>query len=175
MASSVNQFITANGFARCEVYNAPMNLGRLIEQKLKEAHEAGKFDNLPRKGRLDLSEDDGVPEDERLAMHLLKSNDFLPAWIEEDKALRDKLAEARSALYRAYAWRRRRLAQATQASERNRIEREWERARTKFERDVEEINRDIFHFNLRAPSSAVHRLPLRLQEEYARLERVVND
>ncbi len=152
-----------------------MNLGRLIEQKLKEAREAGQFDNLPRKGRLDLSEDDGAPEDERLAMHLLKANDFLPAWIEEDKALRERLAAARGALYRAYAWRRLRLARAAHASERSRIEREWERARAKFEREVEEINRDIFHFNLRAPSSAVHRLPLRLREEYDRLERMAND
>ncbi|GIV84547.1 MAG: hypothetical protein KatS3mg052_1554 [Candidatus Roseilinea sp.] len=152
-----------------------MNFSRLIEQKLKEAREAGQFDNLPQKGRLDLGEDDGVQEDERLAMHLLKSNDVLPAWIEEDKALREKLAAARGALYRAYAWRRLRLAQATQASERSRIEREWERARAKFEREVEEINRDIFHFNLRAPSSVVHRLPLRLREEYDRLRRAAND
>lgn len=152
-----------------------MDLSRLIEQKLREACEAGKFDNLPRRGRLDLSEDDLVPEDERLAMRLLKSNDFLPAWIEEDKALREKLANARGALYRAYAWRHRRLARVMQPDERDRIEREWARARAKFEHDVEEINRDIFHFNLRAPLSVVHRLPLRLREEYARLERMMEE
>jgi hypothetical protein len=149
-----------------------MNLGRLVEQKLQEAREAGAFDHLPRRGRLDLGDDAGIPEEERLAMHLLKSNDLLPAWIEEDKALRSRLVEARAALYRAYAWRCRRLAQTSHPEDRRRIEQEWSQARKQFEQDVAEINRDIFHFNLRAPSMAVHRLPLRLQEEYERLERL---
>lgn len=152
-----------------------MNFGRLVEHKLQEAREQGKFDHLPRKGRLDLSEEDAVPEDERLAVHLLKSNDVLPAWIEDDKMLREKLTNARGALYHAYVRRSRRLAQAAHAGERDRIEREWQQARMKFERDVEEINRDIFHFNLRAPSPSVYRLPLRLHEEYARLERMMRD
>ncbi len=152
-----------------------MNLGQLIEQKLKEARESGVFDNLPRKGRLDLGENEGIPEDERLAMHLLKTNGFLPAWIEEDKALRAKLLEARRALYRAYAWRRRRLSQADSAGERNRIEQEWRRACARFEQAVADINRDIFHFNLRAPSTAVQRLPLRVREEYERLEKMTRE
>ncbi len=49
------------------------------------------------------------------------------------------------------------------------MEQAWLRARAQFEQAVAEINRDIFHFNLRAPSPAVQRLPLRLQEEYERL------
>ena len=180
----MNQFIIAAEFRAprnfaagasirpVRLYNADMNLGRLIERKLQEAREAGAFDHLPRKGRLDLGDDTGVPEDERLAMHMLKSNDLLPAWIEEDKALRAKLVEARGALYRAYVWRRRRLAQTSHPEDRKRIEQEWGQARRLFEQNIAEINRDIFHFNLRAPSTAVHRLPLRLQEEYERLERM---
>lgn len=149
-----------------------MDLGRLIERKLAEARDAGAFDHLPRKGPLDLDDNSSVPEDERLAMHVLRSNDVLPEWIEEDKAVRAKLDEARAAIGRAYRWRQRHLARAQSAEERIRIEREWHRARAKFERDVEEINRDIFHYNLRAPSPAVQRLPLRLSEEYERLERM---
>lgn len=154
-----------------------MNLGRLIEKKLQEAREAGKFDHLPQKGALDLSDDAGVPEDQRLAMHLLKSNGFLPDWIEDDKALREKLSAARENLYRAFVWRQRQLtqAQAQSVEKRAQIERRWNEARTKFEVNVAAINKDIFNFNLRAPSIAVHRLPLRLKEEYERLERKAPD
>jgi hypothetical protein len=102
-------------------------------------------------------------------MHILKSNDALPAWIEEDKALREKVATARSALRRAYLWRQQRLAASDDPAERQRVEQAWLQARARFEQAVNEINRDIFHFNLRAPSLTVQRLPLRLQEEYARL------
>jgi DnaJ family protein C protein 28 len=150
-----------------------MDLGRLIEKKLQEAREAGAFDALPRKGQLDLGEEDGTPEAERLAMHLLKSNGFAPAWIEDDKALRDKLFGARSGLYRAHLRRQRVLKSAEEAADRMRAEEEWKAARARFEKSIEEINRDIFHFNLRAPSIAVHRMPLRVSEEYERLDKEV--
>lgn len=146
-----------------------MDLGRLIEKKLQEARESGAFDRLPRKGRLDLGDDDYVSEDERLAMHLLKSNGFLPEWIEEDKALREKLQASRAALARAYARHERRHASAADASDRAHAEHEWQAARARFEASIAEINRDIFHFNLRAPSLAVQRLPLRASEEYCKL------
>jgi hypothetical protein len=148
-----------------------VNLGHLFERKWKAAHEAGELAGLPRKGRLELDEDAHIPEDERLAMHVLKSNDALPAWIEEDKALREKVVAARRMLRHAYLWRQQRLAASGDPAERRRIEQIWLRARAQFEQAVAEINRDIFHFNLRAPASSVQRLPLRLAEEYERLAR----
>ncbi|MCS6773160.1 MAG: DUF1992 domain-containing protein [Anaerolineae bacterium] len=148
-----------------------MTWSRLVERLLAEAHERGAFSGLPRKGALTLDEDGFIPEDERLAVHLLKSSDALPAWIEEDKALRDKILSARDALVRAYRRRQQRLCTAQTPEARSAVEAEWDRARAQFERAVAEINKDIFEFNLRAPSAVVHRLPLRLSEEYARLER----
>jgi len=147
-----------------------VNLGYLFERKWQAAREAGTLADLPQKGRLDLDDDALIPEEERLGMHILKSNDALPAWIEDDKALREKVAAARSALRRAYRWRQQRLATSNDPADRQRVEQAWLRARTQFEQAVAEINRDIFHFNLRVPSLAVQRLPLRLQEEYKRLE-----
>ena len=147
-----------------------MNLRHLFERKWQAAREAGALAGLPQKGRLDLDDDALIPEEERLGTHLLKSNDALPAWIEDDRALREKVAAARDALRRAYRWRQRRLATSDDPAERRRVEQAWLRARAQFEQAVAEINRDIFHFNLRAPSPAVQRLPLRLQEEYERLE-----
>jgi hypothetical protein len=150
-----------------------MDLGRLIEKKLQEARESGAFDRLPRKGRLDLGDDDATPADERLAMHLLKSNGFLPEWIEDDKAVREKVHAARADLYRAFVRRQRAFADAEGAADRTRAEEQWKVARARFEASIAEINRDIFNFNLRAPSLAVHRMPLRASEEYQKL-RILN-
>jgi hypothetical protein len=151
-----------------------MDWGKLIERKLQEAHEAGVFDALSRKGQLDLDDDAHVPEEDRLAMRLLKNNNMAPAWIEEDKGVREKLYAARESISRAYARRLTLLAQAGSAGERMAIEDEWKLAQTRFARSVDEINKDIFNFNLRAPSLAVQRLPLRLSEEMEKLERAAS-
>lgn len=152
-------------------YNAGMDWGRLIERKLKEARDAGAFDALSRKGQIDLDDDAHVPEEDRLAMRLLKSNNMVPAWIEDDKALREKLFAARANVTRAHARQLMQLSKAQTAGERMDIEDEWKCAWDRFARSVEEINKDIFDFNLRAPATSVQRLPLRLSEEMARLKR----
>lgn len=152
-------------------YNAGMDWGRLIERKLQEARDAGAFDVLSRKGQIDLDDDTHVPEEDRLAMRLLKNNNLAPAWIEDDKALREKLFAARANIARAHARRLTRLSKAQTASERIDIEDEWKCAWDRFTRNIEEINKDIFDFNLRAPATSVQRLPLRLSEEMARLKR----
>jgi hypothetical protein len=148
-----------------------MDWGKLIERKLQEARDAGAFDALSRKGQLDLDDDAHVPEEDRLAMRLLKNNNMAPAWIEDDKALREKLFAARESVTRAYARRLTLLQKAETAGERMAIEDEWKLAKDRFARSVEEMNKDIFNFNLRAPSLVVQRLPLRLSEEMEKLER----
>jgi hypothetical protein len=151
-----------------------MDWGRLIERKLQEAREAGVFDRLSRNGELDLDDDAHVPEEDRMAMRLLKNNNMAPAWIEEDKGVREKLFAARESVTRAYARRLTMLANAETAGERMAIEDEWKLARDRFARSVDEINKDIFNFNLRAPSLAVQRMPLRLSEEMDKLERAAS-
>ncbi len=146
-----------------------MNFKHLVERLLREAQERGDFTRLPRMGRIELDDDALVPEDERLAVHVLKSNDMAPAWIEEDKALRERLAQGRAALRHAWERYQHALQHAQTYTERSRAEQDWQRAKQQFESLVEELNRDIFHFNLRAPSHLVQRLPLRLSEEYARI------
>lgn len=150
-----------------------MDWGKLIERKLQEARDAGAFDALSRKGPLDLDDDAHVPEEDRLAMRLLKNNNMAPAWIEDDKALREKLFVARESITRAYARRLTLLQHAETAGERMAIDDAWKLATERFARSVEEINKDIFNFNLRAPSLAVQRMPLRLSEEMEKLERAV--
>jgi hypothetical protein len=56
-----------------------MSFERVAEQKIREAIEAGAFDNLPNAGaRLDLEEYFAMPEDVRMAYSVLKSANCLP-------------------------------------------------------------------------------------------------
>jgi hypothetical protein len=92
-----------------------MDVDRLVESKIREAQEQGLFDNLAPRGQLGFEDESGVPEDMRMAFRMLKSQGMAPDWIEQDKALRSRMDEARQALARTWAWRRRQLNQATDA------------------------------------------------------------
>ncbi len=55
----------------------------VIEQRIEEAARRGEFDDLPGAGRpLELDEDRLVPEDLRVAYHILKNAGFVPPEIQ---------------------------------------------------------------------------------------------
>ncbi len=52
---------------------------RVVEEKIRDAQETGAFDNLPGKGKpLELEDLSLVPEELRMAYHLLKNAHLLP-------------------------------------------------------------------------------------------------
>src|SRR5215510_13997232 len=56
-----------------------ITLDTLIEQRIREAQEAGEFDDLPGAGApLALEDDALVPEELRVAYRLLKNAGFVP-------------------------------------------------------------------------------------------------
>lgn len=60
-----------------------MSLGKFIEEKIKQAIDAGEFDNLRGAGKpLDLNAYFDAPPDVRAGYSLLKSNDFIPEEVE---------------------------------------------------------------------------------------------
>ena len=60
-----------------------MSLGRFIEEQIRNAIEAGEFDNLEGAGRpLDLDSYFATPEDLRMGYSVLKSNKFVPAEVD---------------------------------------------------------------------------------------------
>ncbi len=143
-----------------------MDWGKLIENKIREAQDAGEFDRLPKTGQITGDDESSVPEDMRLAVHMLKSQGFAPDWIEQDKALRQLLTEVRHNVVRSWLWYRARMEQTTTAADRIAAEDDWKRARERFEKAIAQLNKDVFNHNLRVPSIQLQRLPLRLSEEY---------
>jgi hypothetical protein len=61
---------------------------RIVEERIREAQKEGAFDNLPGKGKPIVLEDMSmVPEDLRVAYHLLKNAHVLPPEAELQKEI----------------------------------------------------------------------------------------
>jgi hypothetical protein len=91
---------------------------RVVEEKIRAAQEAGEFDNLPGRGKpLELEDWSEVPEDLRVAYHVLKNAGVLPPEAQlrkEIHTLQDLLkyveeGEDRAALAKSIAWKMIRL------------------------------------------------------------------
>ncbi|HYX29774.1 MAG TPA: DUF1992 domain-containing protein [Pyrinomonadaceae bacterium] len=73
----------------------------LIERKIREAMEAGDFDDLAGSGEpIDLTENPFEDPDWRTAHRLLRDAGFAPPWIEERKDIDAALEAARTVLAR---------------------------------------------------------------------------
>ena len=127
----------------------------LIDRQIREAQEAGAFDDLPFHGERIPLEDDSAAGDWALAHHVLKNAKMVPPWIATDREVRD-LLERRDAI----------LERAPRSSAIGR-----ERDRAELTRVVEAANRAITILNAEAPTDRQHRRPLRLDEELGRLAR----
>ncbi len=129
----------------------------LVEQKIQEAMAEGAFDNLPGQGKpLALNSNPYLEPGQELAYGLLKNNNFAPAWIEQDKAIRHELAEARQTLRRVW--------------EQDPDETTWQAAITRFEPRLTSLNRKIKDFNLTVPLLSSQRSLLRLADEIRRAQ-----
>ena len=64
---------------RCERDEYLSNFWRIAEERIREAQQAGLFDDLPGKGKpLELEDLSWVPEELRIGYHVLKNAHVLP-------------------------------------------------------------------------------------------------
>ena len=153
-----------------------MRWDRIIEQKIRDAQEQGKFNNLRGKGQpLNLDENPYEDPAWQAANQLLKENGFRPEWLEADVTLREKLAQARQALTRTRDWRAEQLellgvrADASAVEQRALVQDEWRRALTRFRETLAEVNKGIARLNLMVPSTRFQRLKLDVDAEEQRI------
>ncbi len=67
-----------------------MSLGKFIEEQIRNAIEAGEFDNLEGAGKpIDLDSYFATPEDLRMGYSVLKSNKFVPAEVDMLREIRE--------------------------------------------------------------------------------------
>jgi hypothetical protein len=73
----------------------------LTERLIREAQEAGQFDDLPGHGRRLELEDDALEGEMALAHHVLRNAGAAPPWIEVDKEVRELQARIDALILRA--------------------------------------------------------------------------
>jgi DnaJ family protein C protein 28 len=139
----------------------------LIDKKIREAMEQGEFDNLAGKGEpIDLSENPFEDPDWRTAHRLLRNAGFAPAWIEQRKDIDAELAAARSDLARAGTV----LQNARRTEHERSATVRWEKAVDSFRNKVNELNRRINAWNLKAPGVGFHRKRIDIEQEIERIQ-----
>ena len=127
----------------------------LMERQIREAMEAGAFDDLPHRGERLPLEDDSLAGEWAMAHRMLKNAGVAPPWIESDKVARAALDQLDGLLRRA---------PTVGTASRGRI-------RSEHEGLVEAANRAIARVNSEAPTDRQHRRPLDPVAERERLER----
>lgn len=127
----------------------------LIDRQIREATEAGAFDDLTHQGERLPLEDDSAAGEWAMAHRMLRNAGAAPPWIEADKEAR-RLLEQIDAL----------VARAAAASVGSRP-----RLLAEHDRLVEAANRAIVRVNSEAPTDRQHRRALDPDVERARLER----
>jgi len=143
-----------------------MNFDAVVENKLREAMEAGVFDNLPGKGKpLRLDENPHAPAAWRLAHQLLKESGFTLPWIAERKEIEDAIEAALKRLAQAYRETHRVKTPDVWARA------DWRRATESFGGTATKLNKKIRDYNLSAPSLTFHRALVEAEKEIARVER----
>lgn len=125
-------------------------LESMAEKMLREAIEAGEFDNLPGKGRpVDLSENPFEDPDLRVVHKLLREAGFAPAWIEERKDIEATFEAAHQTLARAWKIYRPGGVSPNDVA--------WERNVTEFREKTAELNSRIKIYNLKVPAAVFQR------------------
>jgi hypothetical protein len=126
----------------------------LTERLIREAQEAGHFDDLPGHGRPLQLEDDHLAGEMAMANHVLRNAHAAPPWIEVDKDVRRQLEAIELLLRRA--------RQASPSS-RARLERELQRLADAHDSGAEQLQS-------LAPSARQHRPRLERDRLRARLD-----
>ena len=125
-------------------------LESMAEKMLREAIEAGEFDDLPGKGQpVDLSENPFEDPDLRVVHKLLRDAGFAPAWIEEQKDIAATFEAARQTLTRAWKIYRPGGVSPNDVA--------WERNVAEFREKAAELNSRIRLYNLKVPSAVFQR------------------
>jgi hypothetical protein len=130
----------------------------LVERQIREAMDAGAFEDLPYQGERLPLEDDSAAGEWAMAHRMLRNAGMAPPWIESDKEARKQLAALEALIARAPS-----IPVPSHG-----------RARRDLARIVDAANQAIARVNAEAPTLAQQRRPLDPAAEAERLERALS-
>lgn len=157
-----------------------VKLERIAEKRIRDAMEAGEFDNLEGAGK-PLPKDDNnpfVPADMRVAFKVLQNSGYAPDWMTLAQEIEADIERLRWAADRHFQTLRAQLKEAGSnpyaikrlRTEVQRLKHAHKRAAIQHEHAIQEINRKITTFNQTAPIASLLKIPLSLQDEMAKYE-----
>jgi DnaJ family protein C protein 28 len=148
-----------------------MNFRTVVERRIQDAWEKGKFRNLRGEGKpQDLEENPFEDPEMRLAHKVLSNAGFAPPWVELMKDIdRDTATAAR--VWEDYRAHRRRQMDAIHRGSVARfaelvaeLDEARSRALGRLEKRWLEINQKISHLNAEVPSESLKRAPLDIEK-----------
>ncbi len=159
---------THGAFHTWEVEQARRRAARdIVEQRIQEAQEEGKFDNLRGAGKPLRLEDNVWAGDKAMAYHLLASNDVAPQELERGREIDQELARAEAALRSLRHQRDTLLARRYLfASDRRAYNTLREATERRYADALRGINSRILSLNIIAPP-ALHRRTLDVERRLA--------
>jgi len=131
---------------------------KFVEELIQKAQKSGEFDNLENEGeRLKLDENPYTAET-RLAYGIMKQAGYRPSFIDNQKRIKEMVAEARNILKQA--------SDSWTGTEWSKLR--WNQAVAEFEILVAQLNRQIRDYNLKAPSEQFFVFPIDPDREIKR-------
>jgi hypothetical protein len=120
------------------------NFESAVDTLLNKARAAGQFENLQGQGQPLASEPEAalVPEELRAGYRMLKNAGYAPPWVEARRALEEQRAELAG-------WLRKANQRWPQLDDARRSA-----LRAEYQRRLQELQREILHYNLTVPESA---------------------
>ena len=142
----------------------------VAERKIREAMDAGEFDNLPGKGKpVEIDSDPFTPAHLRIANRILKNARALPEWMQLEKDIEREVSALAPARERAL----RALRAARNAQSRERIA---QRLRDSNRESLDLINTMVLTYNYNAPGNVQKPFRrFRIQSEMADLEWAIKE
>jgi hypothetical protein len=104
------------------------------------------------------------------AHHMLQNAGFSLPWIELRREIESDVVAARTALARAWAWRRSALARKNEDP--SFIEGKWSRAKEGFQQKIASLNKRILSYNVQVPVERLQLYPFKIERE---LEAICED
>lgn len=139
----------------------------LVDRQIREAMEAGEFEDLPGLGKpIVWDDDENTPEDLRMAYKIMRENDLAPAWIMQGRELvekHEKLMQAARKTARAYKEALADPVAYVQAEAR------YQKALALLREQTARLNREIVSYNLKLPRGVAHRPTVNIDHEMNRL------
>ncbi|HST04844.1 MAG TPA: DUF1992 domain-containing protein [Chloroflexia bacterium] len=159
---------------------AIVKLERIAERRIREAIEAGEFDNLEGAGKplSDLEDNPFVPEDMRVAFKVLQNSGYAPDWMTLAQEIEDDLDWLKSSADYHFRMLREELAAIGAdpyavkrlRSEMDRLRNLHRRASAQYRQALEAVNRKINTFNQTVPIASLLKIPLAVDEQMALYE-----